>query len=257
MLQRPTKLCRQTPATLHQPERSQTGGNECEGTPATHSRGCGRRRILCLAQRSCPIRLSVIQPPHSTPPQGIAPLSASAASAPVEIGTALERLMARFAALARHAARARGLPAEEIDEILQDVRIRLWKAHPESENLERLGASYFVKVVSSAVIDRLRRRRQQETSLDAVTALAVVPEALQVLPPDVAEQNALAVRLEQALATLPRNRRLVVQLHLEGYGRDEMAGMTGWTEAKVRNLLYRGLEDLRERLRSDGGTRDG
>jgi len=201
--------------------------------------------------------LSVTQPPHSTPPHGFVPLSANAASAPVEIGTALERLIARVSALAARAARARGLPAEEIDEILQDVRIRLWKAHPDSENLERLGAAYLVKVVSSAVVDRLRRQRRADTSLDAANNMATVPDALQVLPPDVIERDALAARLEQALATLPANRRLLVQLHLEGYDREEMAGMTGWTEAKVRNLLYRGLDDLRACLRSDGGATNG
>lgn len=162
--------------------------------------------------------------------------------------------MARFAALAARAARARGIPGEEIDEILQDVRVRLWKAHPDGENLERLGASYFVKVVSSAVLDRLRRQRRADVSLDEADAASVVPDALQVPPPDLAEREALAARLAQALATLPRNRRLIVQLHLEGYERHEMASITGWTEAKVRNLLYRGLDDLRARLRADGGT---
>jgi RNA polymerase sigma factor (sigma-70 family) len=165
--------------------------------------------------------------------------------------------MARFSALATRAARARGLATEEIDEILQDVRIRLWQAHSDSENLERLGASYLLKVVSSAVVDRLRRQRRADTSLDAANNLSRVPEALQVLPPDVIERDALAARLEQALATLPANRRLLVQLHLEGYDREEMAGMTGWTEAKVRNLLYRGLDDLRACLRSDGGATNG
>jgi len=56
--------------------------------------------------------------------------------------------MARFTSLARRAVRARGLSVDEVDEILQNVRIRLWKAHPQSENIERLGASYFVKVVT-------------------------------------------------------------------------------------------------------------
>jgi RNA polymerase sigma-70 factor (ECF subfamily) len=184
------------------------------------------------------------------------PLPATATSATVEIGTALERLMARFSALAMRAARARGLATDDFDEILQDVRIRLWKAHPESENLERLSASYFVKVVSSAVVDRLRRQRRSETSLDAATAATVVPDALQVQPPDAAEQDALAARLERALATLPRNRRLVVQLHLDGYQREEISGMTGWTEAKVRNLMYRGLDDLRAHLRAEGDPND-
>lgn len=161
--------------------------------------------------------------------------------------------MARFSALAARAARARGVPREELDEILQDVRVRLWKAHPERENLERLGASYFVKVVSSAVVDRLRRQRRADVRLDQADEATAVPEALQVRQPDIAERDALAARLEAALATLPRNRRLLVQLHLEGYERHEMASMTGWTEAKVRNLLYRGLDDLRDALRGDGG----
>ncbi len=198
-----------------------------------------------------------IDQPLNAPEHGTTALPCTdAETVPVEIGSALERLMARFTGLARRAARARGLSADEIDEILQDVRIRLWKAHPQSENLERLGASYFVKVVTSAVVDRLRKRRRADTSLDVELEQTTVPVALQVAAPDMAERDALATRLERALALLPRNRRLVVQLHLEGYERQEIGGMTGWTEAKVRNLMYRGLDDLRASLRSDGGQSD-
>ena len=32
----------------------------------------------------------------------------------------------------------------------------------------------------------------------------------------------------------------------------EIADLMGWTEAKTRNLLYRGLADLRERLAAEG-----
>ncbi len=177
-------------------------------------------------------------------------------------GRHLERLMARFESLARHAARARGLSPEDVDGILQDVRIRLWKAYPTGENFDSLGVSYLMKVVSSAVIDHLRRRRrhQAETSLDDATATEHLHPALHVPAPDIAEAEALARRLEAALSTLPRNRRIVVQLHLENFSRDEIAGMTGWTEAKVRNLLYRGLDDVRTHLRapdSSGSEDDG
>jgi len=200
--------------------------------------------------------LTLDQSPNDSRSKETAPPSIDADSAPVEIGTALERLMARFTGLARRVARARGLSVVEVDEILQDVRIRLWQAHPQNENIERLGASYFVKVVTSAVVDRLRKRRRADTSLDVELAQTTLPMALQVVPPDLAEQEALATRLERALALLTRNRRLVVQLHLDGYERQEISGMTGWTEAKVRNLLYRGLDDLRASLRSDGEHAD-
>ena len=144
-----------------------------------------------------------------------------------------------------------------MDEVLQDVRIRLWKSSHASENLDDLGASYLRRVVTSVVIDRLRRqRRRAETPLDDVLESEVVPTALQVAPADASESHAVAMRLERALGTLPRNRRVVVQLHLEGYERPEIVRMTGWTEAKVRNLLYRGLDDLRAQLKGEGRRSD-
>ena len=47
-------------------------------------------------------------------------------------------------------------------------------------------------------------------------------------------------------------RRTVVKLHLEGYRRDEVEALLGWSEAKTRNLLYRGLSDLRAYLKVRG-----
>jgi RNA polymerase sigma-70 factor (ECF subfamily) len=47
-------------------------------------------------------------------------------------------------------------------------------------------------------------------------------------------------------------RRAVVKMYLAGYDRLEIADLLGWTEPKTRNLLYRGLADLRERLTEMG-----
>jgi RNA polymerase sigma-70 factor (ECF subfamily) len=103
----------------------------------------------------------------------------------------------------------------------------------------------------SAAIDLLRRRRaRREESIDDAHAQSETPAVLRVASPDRSDDEALAHRLELALAQLPRNRRLCVQLHLEGYSRDEIASMTGWTEPKVRNLMYRGLDELRALLRT-------
>jgi DNA-directed RNA polymerase specialized sigma24 family protein len=41
-------------------------------------------------------------------------------------------------------------------------------------------------------------------------------------------------------------------MYLAGFERDEIADLLGWSEAKTRNLLYRGLADLRESLQSWG-----
>ncbi len=168
-------------------------------------------------------------------------------------GRAIDRVLLRFGGLMRRAAQARGLLDHDVDEVLQDIRIRLWKTRASDENLEALGASYLHKVAMSAVIDFLRRRAaRREDSLDSVMTTDLMPSSLQVTPVDSSASSELTHRLEAALGSLVQNRRLVVQLHLEGYERHEIAGMTGWTEAKVRNLLYRGLDDLRALLRADG-----
>lgn len=163
----------------------------------------------------------------------------------------LERLLRKFGALVRRAALARGLQEADIDEVLQDVRVRLWKSGASSEKLEGLGSSYMQRVAMSAAIDLLRRRRRErrEESIDELNEMSDPPAALRTASVDRSDDDELARRFEAALSKLPRNRRVVVQLHLEGYGRDEIAALVGWTEPKVRNLLYRGLDDLRVQMR--------
>ena len=66
------------------------------------------------------------------------------------------------------------------------------------------------------------------------------------------EGDELAATVHRAIGMLAESRRAVVRMHLAGYERNEMADLLGWTEAKTRNLLYRGLADLREILESWG-----
>jgi DNA-directed RNA polymerase specialized sigma24 family protein len=41
-------------------------------------------------------------------------------------------------------------------------------------------------------------------------------------------------------------------LHIQGCNAGEIAKVLGWTEPKARNLLYRGLNDLRTALVKEG-----
>ena len=160
---------------------------------------------------------------------------------------ALELVVEQFAKVVRRVGRSRGLDDGDLDQLLQDVRVRLWKSGASREKLEGLGSSYLYRVAMSAAIDLLRQRRaRREDALD--DAELASPASLSVAPVDVAERDDLTRRMNDALAALAINRRIVVRLHLEGYERTEIATMTAWSEAKVRNLLYRGLDDLRAAL---------
>jgi RNA polymerase sigma factor (sigma-70 family) len=65
-------------------------------------------------------------------------------------------------------------------------------------------------------------------------------------------ESELAEQVERAIETIHPSRRPVVRMHLMGHPREEIAQLLGWSDGKTRNLLYRGLADLRERLLAQG-----
>src|SRR5262249_61978763 len=73
----------------------------------------------------------------------------------------LEAAVGRFAALVRRVGLKHRLSEAGLEDVLQEVRIRLWRARsrPESEKTEPVSASYVYRVAVSAAVDLLRRRR--------------------------------------------------------------------------------------------------
>ena len=125
----------------------------------------------------------------------------------------------------------------------------MWRVCGTPENIAKLSASYLQRVVTTAVLDLLRRRRRMATH-DPVEDL---PLPAPGPGPDAdVEAASLGVVVRAGVESLGLARRTVVKLHLEGYRRDEIEALLGWSEAKTRNLLYRGLSDLREFLVARG-----
>ena len=168
------------------------------------------------------------------------------------VSRAIESTIARFAGVVRVvAARYRLSPADR-DDLVQEVRVRLWRAL-EVERIEALPASYLYRTATSAALDLIRRRRtMREDSLDDVDPSAPGLAATSADPEQRAQLSDLALQIERAIETIPESRRPVVRMYLAGYGSAEIGELMGWTEAKARNLLYRGLADLRQRLEDAG-----
>lgn len=170
---------------------------------------------------------------------------------------AIERVLARFSDVARRAGAAHGLQGPDLDEVLQEVRIRLWRADASaSGKLDALKSSYVYRAALSAAIDLLRRRRarREESLEDDAANDHNAPAGLAA--PSAADADVLASdagrAVEAALAMVVPSRRAVVRMYLAGYDRQEIAALLGWSEAKTRNLLYRGLDDLRQLLTAKG-----
>ena len=174
------------------------------------------------------------------------------ATTPDPLSSALERLLARFGDTVRRVAERHGL-AGETDEVLQDVRIRLWRARASGEKVEAANASYVYRTAVSAALDRIRRRRaRREEPVDPTAPATQRAAATDPTPGDALESAELVEQVAAAVDGLSAARRPVVRMYLAGYRQEEIASLLGWSEAKTRNLLYRGLADLRGRLTEMG-----
>jgi RNA polymerase sigma factor (sigma-70 family) len=166
---------------------------------------------------------------------------------------ALERVVSTYAAMLRAAARRKGLSDVELDEVIQEVRIRLWGALDTPERIAAVNTSYVYQTAMSAVCDLIRRRRGDRTvSLEEDPTLAGIAVPTPLSPDRALERLELAGSIERALEDLSAAQRPVVRMYLAGYPQREIETLLGWTEAKTRNVLYRGLAEIRKALASQG-----
>lgn len=147
------------------------------------------------------------------------------------------------------------------DEVEQQALLRLWRALERETDLSQ-PASYLYRIVSSATVDAIRAvRRRQEVPLeqdndrmDDPPANRPEPASEQPGPDRLLDASETGAAVRAALARLTTNRRRAVTLHLDGFSHRDAAALLGWSEAKVRNLVWRGLHDLRTELRREGYT---
>lgn len=166
---------------------------------------------------------------------------------------ALTQALERFRGVFERVAQRFRLEPTDREELLQEVRIRLWHAESRGESVARIPASYLWRTAESAAIDLFRRRRTHVRREERLSGGARArPQDPRMHTDAGALETDLASRVDEALRQVGDARRVVVRMHLAGYNRAEIADSLGWSEAKVRNLLYRGLADLRELLEARG-----
>jgi RNA polymerase sigma-70 factor (ECF subfamily) len=175
---------------------------------------------------------------------------------PDSLSPALERVLEKFGGVVRRVCWRYRFAGSDVDELMQEVRIRLWHAHGGNEHADQalaaIPAAYLHRTALSAAVDLLRRRRARR--VDVTVSFDDEPEVMTTTPaPDAGlGESDLAEQVERAVQSIQPSRRPVVRMHLMGHSREEIARTLGWSESKVRNLLYRGLADVREHLLAEG-----
>ena len=169
------------------------------------------------------------------------------------VSRALESVLTRYSGVLRTVGARYRLPMSDLDELTQEVRVRLWGALSTNERIDAVSPSYLYRAATTAAIDIVRRRRASRgEALDLVDDGEVSARRASDTPERDATLTELAERIEEALQSIAASRRPVVRMYLAGYGTTEIGELMGWTEAKARNLVYRGLADLRQRLSAMG-----
>ncbi len=136
----------------------------------------------------------------------------------------------------------------DLDDIQQDVMLALWKRLSREQTIEHPASYLYKAAIREAVRAVGRLRRRAEDPLEAQTLEPrVEPEAERVV--EAREQQAL---LQAALDTLAPDRARAVRGHLAGLGVNELMQLYGWPYQRTRNLVARGMADLKDALRARG-----
>ncbi len=123
----------------------------------------------------------------------------------------------------------------EIDDLLQEVTVALWRDRERLLSLPALQqAALTWKIGRNAVIDYLRRVKETES----------LPEGYEVVD----EDHSLLRELHDRIALLEEPDRSIVRLQLEGYSYKEIGDQLGITEKNVSVRLVRIKEKLRKSM---------
>jgi RNA polymerase sigma-70 factor, ECF subfamily len=143
---------------------------------------------------------------------------------------------------------ARSCPARlahQTEDIVQAVVLKVLEVQ-QQRTIRSM--SYFARAAHSLLVDEIRRQRQRpETSLDVMGIDSLEQSAASHSQPS-DELHELGKSIRECLKSLKEPRRMAVVLHLQGFTAEEIQHLLDSNLKKVRNLTYRGMAELRERL---------
>jgi RNA polymerase sigma factor (sigma-70 family) len=136
----------------------------------------------------------------------------------------------------------------EIDDVLQDVKIKIWKILRHEKKIANY-SSYIKKIVDTSVIDQFRRLKREE-GVYLFERNRRIAESEQGAPgASLYAEMDLKDLVGKAVDGLIDSRRRVVKLYLLNMSIEEISLYFNWSKDKTRNLLYRGLNDLKKILK--------
>jgi len=187
----------------------------------------------------------------------VSPEGGEALAPAVDAAAPPSRADTRFEALARQYARlitfavnrvSRGRLGGGSEDVEQSVLIALWK-RTESEQPIEHPSSYIYKAAVRETVRAVRRAAEKSAlPIDLHANHLTTGEE----PSDSIRGREIRERIDAALGSMQADRALAARLHLQGLTVNEIMSLREWPYQKARNLIARGMADLRERLKDEG-----
>jgi RNA polymerase sigma factor (sigma-70 family) len=132
----------------------------------------------------------------------------------------------------------------DVEDILQEARIKIWKLLNNEKKVANY-ASYIRKIVDTSVIDFFRKFKREEGvylhEINRNIAETTTGYDKDILYADMDLKDIVG----NAVKGLIPSRQKVVRLYLLNMSINEISLYFKWSSSKTRNLLYRGLKDLK------------
>jgi RNA polymerase sigma factor (sigma-70 family) len=170
---------------------------------------------------------------------------------PADTAVTFEALVPRYARLIAAAVMRVGGRAALVhrEDIEQQVLVDIWRHLEREQNIVH-PSSYIYKAAVRETVRHLRRERARAADpLEADGASHNVPGGG---PFAAAASQEKAAHIEASIRELAPDRERAVRAHLMGFDVREIMTMYGWTYQRARNLIARGLGELRRSLRLKG-----
>ena len=136
------------------------------------------------------------------------------------------------------------------DDIAQEIKIKLWQILQDEKNIHNY-SSYIRRIVDSTVIDQIRRFRRQ-AGIIKVEKRKKISDHKSHYTMSSTSETGHSETIGKAIDSLLESRRRPVRLFLLNMTLEEISIYLNWSRDKTRNLLYRGLADLKRILKEQG-----
>jgi RNA polymerase sigma factor (sigma-70 family) len=136
----------------------------------------------------------------------------------------------------------------ERDDLLQDIYLKIWKYYEKNDKDISLSRSYIDTIINSVLINSIKKSKNEIKALNRLK-LDIQESPVQE---NTSQLNLLNELLLDFLNEIKAPSKTVISLRLVGFTLAEIAKLQSWGQSKTNNLYYRGIDELKKKLKAKG-----